>query len=402
MRFEVRATWAIAALVAFAFFVSSGAAVAANSTSEPSPAPAPTAAASPVPTPTASPVSVGKVNFNAVATASRIFTDGINAGGSLDTASGADLATRSNVSNLLVLIAKPNGAFRFGTMVGLYSIPVVGFGGNKTADPNANTGLYGPVPLAFVEYAPSGALNVTVGKLATLIGNESTYTYQNTNIQRGVVWNMETALSRGARITTVQGPLTASLGVNDGFYSGRYLGFEGSLGVAPTPSFGYAFNFAIPNRSAPPNPTASVANRRLYNPSLSLTFGKWQLQPNVLFVDSPASSALGYTRDEQAFGAVLPASVSLGSVWSAGFRVEYGKNGSNPSDPSPNANLLGYGPGSSAWTYTLTPAYKNKALLARAEFSQVSVANFTPGVAFGTAGTRSNQSRFGIELGYQY
>ena len=392
MRFERRATWATAALAAFVVLGSFGAAAAANSSFDQSPTPAPTAP----------PVPVGKVNFNAVGTVTQIFTNGVNATGSLDTPSGADRASRSNVSNLSVLVSKPNGDFRFGVMAGLYSIPVVGFAGNKTADPNANTGLYGPVPLAYVEYAPSGAFNLTVGKLATLIGNESTYTYQNTNIQRGIVWNMETAVSRGVRFTTAQGPLTVNLGVNDGFYSGHYLGFEGSLGVAPAPSFGYAFNFEIPNASAPPNPTASVANRRLYNPSVTLTSGKWQFQPNVLFVDSPVSSALGYTRDERAFGAVAPASVALSSVWSAGFRVEYGKNGSNPSDLSPNANLLGYGPGSSAWTYTLTPAYKNKSILARAEFSQVSVTNFTPGLAFGTAGTRSNQSRIAIEAGYQY
>jgi len=402
MRFERRATWATAALAASVVLGSFGAAAAANSTFDQSPTPAPSAAASPAPAPTAAPVPVGKVNVNAVGTVTQILTNGVNATGSLDTPNGADRASRSNVSNLSVLVGKPNGDFRFGVMAGLYSIPVVGFAGNKTADPNANTGLYGPVPLGYVEYAPSAAFNLTVGKLATLIGNESTYTHQNTNIQRGIVWNMETAVSRGVRFTTAQGPLTVNLGINDGFYSGRYLGFEGSLGVTPTPSFGYAFNFEIPNASAPANPTASIANRRLYNPSLTFASGKWQFQPNVLFVDSPVSATLGYTRDEQAFGAVLPASVSLSSVWSAAFRVEYGKNGSNPSDTSPNANLLGYGPGSSAWSYTLTPAYKNKSILARAEFSQVSVTNFTPGLAFGTAGTRANQSRIAIELGYQY
>src|ERR1700693_4562881 len=128
MRFERRATWATAALAAFVVLGSFGAAAAANSSFEQSPTPAPTAP----------PVPVGKVNFNAVGTVTQIFTNGVNATGSLDTLSGADRASRSNVSNLSVLVSKPNGDFRFGVMAGLYSIPVVGFAGNKTADPNAN------------------------------------------------------------------------------------------------------------------------------------------------------------------------------------------------------------------------------------------------------------------------
>jgi hypothetical protein len=92
----------------------------------------------------------------------------------------------------------------------------------------------------------------------------------------------------------------------------------------------------------------------------------------------------------------------LNSSWSLPLRVEYGHNGSTPSDTGLNANLLGYGPGSSAWTFTLTPTYRHGIFFARAEASQVNISHFSPGIAFGTSGTQSNQFRVGAETGIQF
>lgn len=365
------------------------------------PSPAASAAPSPTPSPTPTP-NPAKVSIDPVLTFSSISTSNVNSAGSFDTATGADKSSRTDISNALVNITKPNGTVRYGAGVGIYSFPVVGVAGNKTTDGNANTGLYTALPWWYVEDVPNGSFNVMAGKLGTLIGPEGIFTYQNFNIQRGLLWNMEPVVSRGVRFTGTRGNWTGALEIDDGFYSGRYLGFEGSVSLAGGSITTYQFNFLIPNQSAPSNPTAAVANRRVYNPVVLINTAKWQLQPYLLFVDSPASAALGYTKDEHAFGTAFLADYALSGPWSAGIRIEYAKNGSDQSDLSPNANLLGYGPGSSAWTYTLTPTYKNKAVMARVEFSQVSVANFTPGLGFGNAGTGSTQSRVGFEVGVQY
>ena len=63
-----------------------------------------------------------------------------------------------------------------------------------------------------------------------------------------------------------------------------------------------------------------------------------------------------------------------------------------------NNNLL-YGPGSSAFSFTVTPAYQYKYFFTRAEFSFVKAISITSGDVFGAAGTKETQTRFVVESG---
>lgn len=360
--------------------------------------------ASPVPSPLPSSTSLalGQLTIDGVASYYAALTSGVNASGAFDTATGADLTSRADVSNAFLIVNKNSGTFRYGFAAGAYNIPVVGFALNKTLENNANTNLYGAVPSVYVEYAPTSTFNLEAGKLATFTGQESTYTYENPNIQRGIIWEIETAVSRGVRANFTGSKFNGALEVNDGFYSGNRLGLEGQITNAPSSSTTLEFVFVVPNSSAPGNATASIANKRLYNPLLTYTTGKWTFSPYLLFVDSPASKALGYTADEHAFGAVFNAAYALSSTWSLPLRIEYGNNGSTKTDMSPNANLLGYGPGSNAWTYTLTPTYRRGIFFARAEESAIHVSNFAPGTVFGTTGNKPDQFRTVVETGLQF
>lgn len=370
------------------------------------PTPGPSASAVPSPSPSPAPSStsltLGPLTVDGVFSGFAAFTNGVNATGSLDTATGTDRSTRTDVSNALLILNKASGTLRYGFTAGAYSIPVLGFALNPTLQNEANTNLYGALPAVYLMYAPSAHFNLEAGKLATFTGQESTYTYENPNIERGIVWNMETAVSRAVRANLSGSKFNAGLEIDDGFYSGNRLGVQGQITNTPSASTTLAFVFVVPNASAPGNPTAAIANKRLYNPLLTYTTGKWTFAPYALWVASPASTALGYKHSEYAFGGVFNAAYALSSVWSLAGRVEYGQNGSTRSDASANANLLGFGPGSSAWSYTLTPAYRKNVFFARADFSQVNVSGFTPGSAFGTAGTRSQQSRVVVESGIQF
>jgi len=62
------------------------------------------------------------------------------------------------------------------------------------------------------------------------------------------------------------------------------------------------------------------------------------------------------------------------------------------------ANLL-YGPGSKAWSITLTPTYQYKIFFARAEFSHVGTSSTTPGLVFGRDGMNTTQTRAILEAG---
>ncbi|MBV8338452.1 MAG: outer membrane beta-barrel protein [Candidatus Eremiobacteraeota bacterium] len=366
------------------------------------PAPAASASPSPSPTPTSTSLALGPLSVDGVFSAFSLFTSGVNATGALDTPTGIDVNNRTDISNVFLIVNKESGTFRYGFAAGAYNIPVVGFALNKTTQDGANTSLYGALPSVYVEFAPNNSFNLQAGKLATMTGQESTYTYEDINIQRGIIWNMEPAVSRGVRGTLTGSKFNGALEVNDGFYSGNRIGFEGQITNTPSSSTTFEIVFMVANASAPPNATASIANKQLLDPMLTYTTGKWTFSPYLLWVNSPKSAALGYINDEHAFGAVFMSTYALSSMWSLPLRVEYGRNGSSQSDTSANANLLGYGPGSGAWTYTLTPTYRRGIFFARAEASDVNVQGFTPGLAFSPSGMQTNQFRSGLEAGVQF
>jgi hypothetical protein len=381
-----------AAAVAISSMIFAGATAQAEPTPAASIAPSP----SPSPSPVASPVVL-----HAVLSASLALTSGVNRTGSFDSSIGMDRATRANVSNAFVLLSKPQGTFQFALQGGAYSIPVVGVGGNKTIQTGANTDLFGPLPLAYVEYAPSGSFNVSAGVLASLTGAESTYTYLNWNIQRGAVWNVENAVSRGFRASFTTGKLTTTLGANDGFYSGRFGAAEGSLTYAPDAGDSLLFVAVIPNSRTPGNPTTSVANKELLNVVFTRTRGNLQIAPYILYARSPAATSLGFAGPESAFGGALLAKWTINSHFGAAFRYETLHNSSTVGDSSGNADLIGYGAGSGINTYTLTPSWTNGQTFARMDFSTVRVTSPAPGLAFGDHGVQRDQFRTMLEIGVQ-
>ena len=97
--------------------------------------------------------------------------------------------------------------------------------------------LYGPVPVAFLKLLAGKTTQFEIGSLPTLMGAESTFTYQNFNIERGIVWNQENAINRGIQINQTLGKyLTASISWNDGYYSNRYSWLSGSMTLTKGPS----------------------------------------------------------------------------------------------------------------------------------------------------------------------
>ncbi len=363
----------------------------------------PTPAASPLPSPTPTPSASPSpaVTLHGELSGTLAMTSGVNAIGSFDSPSGADSPTRVNVSNAFILLSKTQGVLQYSLQGGAYSIPVVGVAGNKTITSNANTGLYGPLPLAQLSYVPTSNFSLNAGVLATLTGEESTYTYLNWNVQRGAVWNVENAVSRGVRAVFTSGKLTATLGVNDGFYSGKFGAAESSLTFAPDSNESLLFVALIPNSRTPGNPTASIANKELLNLVLTHTRGALQLAPYILYARSPAAPSLGYAGPESAFGAALLADLTESSHFSTAFRYETLYDSSTINDTSANADLVGYGPGSGINTYTVTPQWTNGHAFIRVDFSSARVSSSAGGLAFGSDGDQRSQFRTVLEVGTQ-
>jgi len=351
----------------------------------------------PTPAPTPSPITL-----HGVFSATEAYTSGVNAIGSFDTPTGADSTSRFNVSNAFAILTKTSGTLQFALQAGAYSIPTIGVAGNKTIQSGANTDLFGPVPLAYLEYVPSSSFNVSAGVLATLTGAESTFTYLNWNIQRGAVWNVENAVERGIRTNWTQGKTTLTLGANDGYYSGNFGAAEAAITYAPDPSESLLAVWLDPNAQTPGNKTTSIANKELLNLVYTRTSGKLQLAPYVLWARSPASSALGYANSESAFGGAVLANLTWSNDFSTALRWETLQDSSSQIDTSINSDLIGYGPGSGITSWTLTPAWKlGGGAFFRIDFSQAHVTGAAPGLAFGSAGASDNQSRVVLELGTQ-
>ena len=89
--------------------------------------------------------------------------------------------------------------------------------------------LYGIFPLAFAKLVPNDQWSILAGQIASLAGYEPTFTFQNMNVQRGLLWNPTSSVSRGIQINNSAGPFDFAFAWTDGFYSGRLTWLSGSL-----------------------------------------------------------------------------------------------------------------------------------------------------------------------------
>src|SRR5438445_4073268 len=100
-----------------------------------------------------------------------------------------------------------------------YNLPSLGTPFLSTS--NTVTNIYVPFPQGYLKLV-KGNFNVEIGALPTLIGAEYTFSFENMNVERGLLWNQENAVNRGIQLNETYKKLTASLRWNDGFYSNRY------------------------------------------------------------------------------------------------------------------------------------------------------------------------------------
>src|SRR5207302_6082485 len=128
---------------------------------------------------------------------------------------GSDSSSRLDISNGQLIVQKIDGFFQFFVQAGIYSLPSLGTPYLNSHQTTEHT--FGWVPQAFLKFAPADNLSVMVGKLPTLQGDEYTFTFENMNIFRGLLWNQENAVNRGVQVNYSMGPLAFSVSLNDGY-----------------------------------------------------------------------------------------------------------------------------------------------------------------------------------------
>lgn len=304
-----------------------------------------------------------------------------------------DKTARADVSNAFLILQKPDGIVQFYLQVGAYDS--LALGTPYVSAGKAVSDLYGPLPVAYLKIAPTDNFSIEAGNLPTLIGAEYTFTFENINVERGLLWNQENAVNRGVQLNYNQGPVSASLSWNNGFYSDSYTWLTGSLAYAFNSANSLSVvgggNLGYDKHSSFVAP-ALLNNSEIYNLIYTYSSAPWIIQPYMQWTYVPKNTAIGALESTSTIGGAVLASYAVTDNFFMAARAEYiGSTGNS-------VNLL-YGPGSEAWSLTLTPTYQYKQFFVRPEVSYVQAMGYTKGDVFGSTGAHPAQVRGLLELG---
>ena len=311
-----------------------------------------------------------------------------------------DSPTHWDVSNAQIFIQKTTGWFQFYLQGGAYNLPAVGVPFLSTGETTKD--VYGPFPQGYLKLV-KGGFNVEVGALPTQIGAEYTFTFENMNIERGILWNQENAVERGIQLNETYKKLTLAFSWNDGFYSNRYSWLQGTLAYAFNASNTLSFvgmgNAGAYNKNTLVTPLF-LNNSDIYNLLYTYTKGSWVVNPYYQYTVVPTNASIGILQGAHTNGGALLVTKTFKHGISLSVRPEYIKSSGTVLDP--NEISLLYGPGSGAFAFTLTPAYIKDGFFLRGDFSLVDATKSTPGFAFGPTGLKTNQPRGVIEAGFMF
>jgi len=321
----------------------------------------------------------------------------------------ADQRSLASLSNGQFFFQKNDGLFQYYVQVGAYTIPSLGAPYFNT--PKATGDFFGPLPMAWVKVAPTDTFSIQGGKLPTLIGAENTFTFQNMNIERGLLWAQEPAISRGGQLNYTAGPLALAFSFNDGFYSNRYTWLSGSAtytidtsnNVVLAAGGNYAHTAKVTTTTPFFQTTATPLfqnNETLFTLVYNYNSAPWTITPYFQYTHVPAASSIGAFTSASTYGGAILANYTFGedtplSGVSLPIRFEYiSSTGSLASGLAQSAvrarqqRVVGN-----------PDADQYKIFFARAEFSHVAANSTTSGLAFGRDGMNTTQTRVLFETG---
>ena len=308
---------------------------------------------------------------------------------------GGDDKSWADLSNAQVFIQKVDGFLQYYIQAGAYSIPSLGVPYFKAS--TVTDATFGVLPQAYIKLAPTDSFSVVAGKIPTLIGAEYTFSIQNMNIQRGLLWGQENAVNRGVQVNYAAGPFSASVSWNDGFYSNRLSWLSALVAwtidennILAIAGGGNADNGSLSSSATPLN----YNNEDIYNLMYTYTNGAVTIAPYLQYSRVPVNLANGVTAPGKTLAAAVLTKFTMSENVSLAVRGEYIKSKGGAGAP----NLL-YGVGSKAWSLTATPTYQEGIFFARLEGAYVKAVSATPGSAFGPAGTDTSQLRAVAEVG---
>lgn len=324
-------------------------------------------------------------------------------------AAANDPRNYGDVSNAQAIIAKPTGMLQLFAVAGYYSLPDLSTSYLRAATQTKSS--WGALPVAYASLVPNNHWSLYVGKLFALGGAEGTFSYENTNIQRGLLWGQTNSVSQGMQLNYQDDAWSTSLAWTDGAYSNKYNWLGASIGykLSQQATVTAIWNGALSGNTADSARTPLLQNNaQITNLLFSYKGDDWGLTPYLQYSVVPSNPTVGIYGTSSSQGAGVLATYRITPLFDGQpqkknmtlpFRLEYintsGNCGTNPN------NLL-YGANSGAWSLTLTPTIQRGPLFARLEGSYVRALNYANGSAFGTAGSAPSQARVMLEAGILY
>jgi hypothetical protein len=332
---------------------------------------------------------LGKLSVNGIVTGFSVFQN--------NSVSGDDGA-QATLSNGQIFIQKADGKLQYFIQAGAYTMPTLGVPFLNAQDTVKN--FYGPVPVAYLKLQAAKNTQLLIGSLPTLMGAESTFTYQNFNIERGIVWNQENAVNRGIQVNQTLGKyLSAAVSWNDGYYSNRYSWLSGSATLTKGPhSLIYDGMGNLGQTAYQTSATPVQNNGYMHAVIYTYTKGPWIISPYFQYGKLPTNAKVGVAKGTSTTGGAANVSYAFKSGFSLPARVEYLTSSGSATDGS--VNMLGFGAGSGGVTFTATPTYQKGGMFLRSDLAIVHATDYTAGAVFGKTGTEANQFRAVLEFGF--
>ena len=310
-----------------------------------------------------------------------------------------DENAEATLSNGEIFIQKADGKFQWFVQAGVYTMPTLSVPFLNAQNTTSN--FYGPVPVAYAKLQAGKNTQFLIGSLPTLMGAESTFTYQNFNIERGIVWNQENAVNRGIQVNQTIGKyLSAAISWNDGYYSNRYSWRSGSVTLTKGPhslvydGMGNLGQTVYVTSAMPLYQNNGYMHAVIY----TYTKGPWIISPYFQYGKVPTNAKVGVGNGTSATGGALNVSYAFKSGFSIPVRFESITSSGTAADGS--VNLLGFGVGSGGTTFTATPTYQKGGMYVRGDLAFVHASSYTPGSGFGKTGTNADQFRGVLEFGF--
>ena len=315
--------------------------------------------------------------------------------------------TISDLSNAQILIEKLEGPIQLSAIVGSYSIAELSAAYVRSSVLPNNT--WGYLPAGWLKIPAGDQFSVSFGKLFAIGGLEGTFSYENTNIQRGLLWKQTSSVSRGVQIDYDNKEIYASIAFTDGSYSNTYnwLGAQVNYQVNKKNAFTLSWNGSLSGNSLQTDSTPLLQN----NSQISTLIYSYKspyvtLSPYLQYTYVPENTSIGIYGSANTQGVALLSTFRLFPLDEDGnpprtnisfpLRFEYIKSQGNTY--TSESDLL-FGPNSSAWSSTITPTYQWGMYFARVEASYVRALNATTGAGYGYNGNANNQARFLLEAG---